>query len=82
MKKVNVYYSPVICYEITEENEKFSLNAYVIGAAHSDNTNLHVVIKDFTDNRDCAENFVRILSESAALPIHIPEISEAFMSEF
>ncbi|MBQ3073779.1 MAG: hypothetical protein IJD19_03770 [Ruminococcus sp.] len=82
MKKVNVYYSPVICYEITEENEMFSLNAYIVGAAHSENTNLHTVIRNFTDKRDRAENFVRILSESAALPIHIPEISEAFMSEF
>ena len=82
MKKVNVYYSPVICYEITEENNIFSLNVYVVGAAHSDDATLHTVIRNFTDRRDRAENLVRILSQGAALPIHVPEISKAFMSEY
>lgn len=80
MKKENIYRSPVIYYEIEEDNNSYHLDVYIEGHKNSPLKNLHCKLSDFTNDIERIHCFARNLSENAALPVHIPELAEEFLS--
>ena len=80
MEESIIYRSPVICYEVSKNGDSYSINVYLEGFRNSDSKNLSCEIKDFSTDESAARHFALILSQSAALPIHIPELAEEFLS--
>ncbi len=80
MKAKQIYHSPVICYEVTEENSSYGVSVYYSTHGKSDNPQLCCVIKNLTSNIEKAHTFAKELANSCALPIHVPELAEEFLS--
>ena len=75
-----IYYSPVICYEVIPHQNSYSVDVYFQGSKDSDDENLHSFLKDFSEDKETTLNFVISLSKNAALPLHVPELAEEFLS--
>lgn len=75
-----IYHSPLICYEVTQENNTFGIDVYFSEHKDSQKAEHHCVIKNFSTISEKAHNFARLLSESCALPVHVPELAEEFLS--
>ncbi len=75
-----IYHSPLICYEVTEENNSFGISVYYSDAKNSENPELHCEIKDFSTTSEKAHSFAKELAKSCALPLHVPELAEEFLS--
>lgn len=80
MEENTVYYSPVICYEIIPEKNSYHIKVYLNGCQGSKNNELCCELRDFTEDKAKAEAFAEHLAKNAALPIHIPELAEEFLS--
>ena len=80
MEQDNVYHSPVICYEISFSDKAYNIDVYLEGHKNSDSPNLHCEIRNFSEDEEFARRFAFMLSQNAALPIHIPELAEEFLS--
>lgn len=72
--------SPVIRYEITEENSSFGIKVYYSEHKNSDDPELSCEIKDFSATIDKALSFAEMLARNCALPVHVPELAEEFLS--
>ena len=79
MKKT-IYYSPVVCYEISHTDNSYHITVYLKGHKHSKDSALFCELKNFSDEKEKAESFARSLAQNAAMPIHIPELAEEFLS--
>ncbi len=75
-----IYHSPLICYEVTEENNSFGISVYYSDSKNSEKPELHCVIKDFSTISEKAHTFAKELAKSCALPLHVPELAEEFLS--
>ncbi len=80
MTSQQIYYSPLICYEVTEEENSFGINVYYSKFKNSEKPELHCVIKNFSATSEKAHSFAKVLAESCALPVHVPELAEEFLS--
>ena len=80
MEQDIVYRSPLILYKVSRRNNSYNIDVYLEGFKSSDNKNYHCEIKNFSADAEKAKTFARILSQNAALPIHIPELAEEFLS--
>ncbi len=80
MKTKQVYHSPVICYEVTEEEKSYGINVYFSNHRDSQDPELNCVIKDFTTISEKAHSFAKKLADNCALPVHVPELAEEFLS--
>lgn len=80
MDSEKIYHSPVICYEISKQNKGYQLDVYLQGHKESTDPKLHSTLRDFSDNRESADTFAEYLCASCALPIHIPELAEEYLS--
>ena len=75
-----IYHSPVICYEVTEDNKSFGIDVYYEKFKNSDNNELCCSLKNFSVTEEKAHLFAIKLAQSSALPLHIPELAEEFLS--
>ena len=75
-----VFYSPRICYKITRSHKNFNIEVYEEGFANSIDKTRHCFIEDFCCDIETATTFVKHLSSSCAMPVHIPELAEEFLS--
>lgn len=75
-----IFYSPRICYKIKHSCNNFSIDVYEEGFAHSKDKTRRCFIENFCSDIETATSFVKILSSTCALPIHIPELAEEFLS--
>lgn len=80
MKIIRTYHSPHINYEIVEENSHFHINAYTGDKKDSTDPECHVVLRDFSRDLETAEIFTKAISSAAALPIHLEELADSFLS--
>lgn len=80
MEKQTIFYSKRICYEIKSLNKSFSIDVYTEGFADSKDNTQHCFIENFCEDIETATAFVKLLSSSCALPVHIPELAEEFLS--
>ena len=76
----SIYYSPVVCYEISQTDKSYHITVYIKGHKHSKDSALFCELRNFSEDKTLAENFVRNLAQNAAMPIHIPELAEEFLS--
>ncbi|MGN0453047.1 MAG: DUF6514 family protein [Ruminococcus sp.] len=82
MKRVKVYYSPVICYEIIKsDSQNYSIDCYIEGKTGAGDPNSRCVLEDFSNDMETAEAFTKLLAENGAFPIHVPELAENFLSD-
>ncbi len=75
-----IYYSPLICYEVTEEEGAFGVDVYYSEFKDSEKPELHCIIKNFSETSEKAHSFAKELAKNCALPLHIPELAEEFLS--
>jgi len=75
-----IYRSPVICYEISKHNNAYQIDVYIDGHKNSLRKDLHCVLKDFSEDESKARHFALVLSQNAALPVHVPELAEEYLS--
>ncbi len=75
-----IYHSPVICYEISKSNKMYQIDVYLQGHKESTDPKFHSILRDFSDNSADAKVFAEHLCANCALPIHIPELAEEFLS--
>lgn len=80
MTSEQIYYSPVICYEVTSEAESYSVNVYYDHSKNSADPVLHCTLQDFSADLDTARRFAKLLADNCALPVHAPELAEEFLS--
>lgn len=80
MKNIRTYHSPHISYEIYEEDSCYHINAYIENEKNSDNPQRHVLLRNFSRDLETAEIFAKAVSDSAALPVHMEELAESFLS--
>ena len=80
MEDYAIYYSPVICYKITRSENSYNLSVYIQGHQNSSDPTLCCTLEDFSDSEEHTRRFALSLAGSAALPIHIPELAEEFLS--
>lgn len=80
MKKISTFHSPSICYEIIEENSFFHINTYIKNSENSENPNSRCLLRNFSKDLETAELFAKVVSSAAALPVHIEELADAFLS--
>lgn len=80
MDSENIFYSPVICYEVTDGNCGYQIDVYIKGHKHSTDPEFHCILNNFSEDINTAESFARYLSANCALPVHIPEIAEEYLS--
>ncbi len=80
MDSENIFYSPVICYEVVRTDGGYQIDAYLQGYKNSTDSNFHCILRDFSEDVNTAEIFARYLSANCALPVHIPEIAEEYLS--
>ncbi|MBQ8001727.1 MAG: hypothetical protein IJ298_11150 [Ruminococcus sp.] len=76
----HIYHSPVICYEVTQEEDSFGISVYYSNHKQSDDPELHCELRQVCNAYDTAHSLVQKLSGSCALPVHIPELVEEFLS--
>ncbi len=81
MKKISTFHSPSICYEIIEEDSFFHIKTYLKNSEDPHNPNHVSLIKNFSKSLETAELFTKAVSSAAALPIHMEELAEAFLSD-
>lgn len=79
MYEGRIYHSSEIFYEITEENNQYSLEVYEKGFRHSPDPDRCCKIEQVTDSIEEIEKFAQHLAHNCALPIHIPELTEDFL---
>lgn len=75
-----IYRSPVICYEVERHNHSYNISVYLEGFKNSASEKYFCEIKNFSQDETTAREFALLLSQNAALPIHIPELAEEFLS--
>ena len=75
-----IYRSPVICYEVTEDNNSFCIDVYYEKFRNSDNNELCCRLKNFSSSKEKAHQFAIKLAQNSALPLHVPELAEEFLS--
>lgn len=80
MNSKQVYHSPLICYEVTKEDNSYGINVYFSTHKDSLNRERHCEVKNITPIKEKAHTFAKELAESCALPIHVPELLEEFLS--
>ena len=80
MDTINIIYSPTICYEISKSSNGYGIDIYLEGHKHSQKPHLHYYLADFSQDRKNAEDFAHYLSANCAMPVHIPELAEEFLS--
>lgn len=80
MKKVFSLCSPVICYDILFSNNSYHIDVYIEGFADSEDPHSHCFVEDLCPDAATAEKFAAYLSENAAMPIHVPELTETFLA--
>lgn len=80
METENIYYSPLICYELSYENKSYGIDVYLQGHKNSSDPKLHLTIKDFSQDEAFTRGFLQLISSGCALPVHIPEIAEEYLS--
>lgn len=80
MEESVIYRSPVICYEVSKNEKAYDISVYMEGYKNSECRNQSCKIKDFSQDRNRALDFALMLSRNCALPIHIPELTEEFLS--
>ena len=80
MEKEAIYHSPVICYEVSYSNGAYNLEVYIDGFKGSKSPKLYCRICNFSEDGKNIHNFAQAISQNAALPIHIPELAEEFLS--
>ena len=80
MEQNTIYRSPVVCYEISYSNKAYHIDVYVEGFKNSPLDTLHCSLKNFSTDAQSAHRFAKLMSQSAAMPIHIPELAEEFLS--
>ncbi len=80
MDSENIYYSPIICYEVSKSDDGYLIDVYLQGHKLSTNTNLHCTLRNFSEDMQTATDFARYLSANCALPVHIPELAEEYLS--
>lgn len=80
MEESVIYRSPVICYEVSKNRNSYDIHVYLEGHKNSVCKDQSCEIKDFSRERSKALDFALMLSRNCALPIHIPELTEEFLS--
>ncbi len=80
MDTENILYSPVICYEISGSENGYQVDVYLQGHKNCTDPRLHCTLTDFSENEKLTRKFIGYLSASCALPVHIPEIAEEYLS--
>jgi len=75
-----IYYSPIICYEISYSENSYHITVYLKGHKNSKDSALFCELRNFSEDKTEAETFAKSLAENAAMPIHIPELAEEFLS--
>lgn len=80
METENIYYSPIICYELSYENSTYGIEVYLQGHKNSDNPQTHLILKDFSKDEAFVRSFLKFVSSGCAMPVHIPEIAEEYLS--
>lgn len=75
-----VFTSPRIYYEIEASENSFDINVYLEGFSESCDTSVHCRIENFCEDFCKAERFVEAVASSCALPVHIKELAEEFLS--
>lgn len=78
--KNTIFYSPVVCYEVSYSKNSYHITVYLKGHKRSRDSEHYCELKNFSDDRTKAESFARNLAQNAAMPIHIPELAEEFLS--
>ncbi len=81
MKEKLTFYSPRICYEIEILENSCNINIYIEGFENSDDPAQRCELRNFSDSREKSEQFVSFISSSCALPVHIPQLAEEFLSQ-
>ncbi len=79
MKDSKIYCSAKIIYEISEESGEYSLEVYQEGLKYSENPDYYCRINNITNEKNIIEKFAEFLSLNCAMPIHIPELTEAYL---
>lgn len=80
MNDKTVFTSPRIYYEIETSGSSFNINVYLEGFAQSPDPSAHCRIENFCEDFCKAERFVKAISSSCALPVHMKELAEEFLS--
>ncbi|MBE6738516.1 MAG: hypothetical protein E7566_07710 [Ruminococcaceae bacterium] len=80
MEESVIYRSPIICYEVSKNQNAYDISVYLEGYKNSKCKNHSCEIKDFSEDKTKALDFAFMLSRNCALPIHIPELTEEFLS--
>lgn len=80
MTSQKIYHSPLICYEVTQQENSFGINVYFMGSKDACDGELHCEIKNFSNLAEQAHGFAQELAKSCALPVHVPELAEEFLS--
>lgn len=81
MKDKILFYSPRICYEIEAKENTCNIKVYMEGFETSYDSSLCCTLEDFSENTETATRFIESVSASCALPTHIPQLAEEFLSE-
>lgn len=80
MKEKKILTSPRIFYELETVNNHCNLSVYLEGFADSKDPEVCCKIEDFTEDTQKAVRFIENISHACALPVHIPELAEEFLS--
>lgn len=80
MKTEQIYHSPIICYEVTEDKNTYGINVYFSTHKGSENRELNCEISNITTLGEKAHAFAKELARNCALPLHVPELLEEFLS--
>ena len=80
MEESVIYRSPVICYEVSKNQEAYDISVYMEGYKNSKSKKHNIEIKGFSEDKSKALDFAFTLSRNCALPIHLPELAEEFLS--
>ena len=80
MEQSTIYRSPVVCYEISYSKNAYHIDVYVEGYKNSPLENMHCTLQNFSEDSKSAHSFAKLMAQSAALPVHIPELAEEFLS--
>ena len=80
MEENVIYRSPVICYEVSKNKNSYDISVYLDGYKNAAHKDYFCEIRNFSEDKEKAMGFALNLSKNAALPIHIPELAEEFLS--
>lgn len=76
--QVNKEETLVVCYNLLSEGKNYDVECYIENSKEK-NYHTYCLIKEFTNNRQVAEQFVELIAQGEALPVHIEDILEDYL---